>query len=226
MWYQALQLLFPVSHTFEQVFVAWVGTPSWPYPVSLCLGWCSSLSFYSLIFCAKDKCHLHSNGTHPEQVSMQSDHSSVSWGLYGGEQGHALQMELLVRAHRWVRHESGEAKTGLMYPYCDLNKLHLTTSPSVWIYMALYKLSEDVVWLPSFTCIQDFLQRKPWLGGETTVIHPGLFSAVCGYLASCTMREQDSSTDCTVGEDLIHLWERLIFLYWEYRPLWVNRLLS
>lgn len=136
MWYQALQLLFPISRSFEHIFVAWVGTPSWPYPVPLCLGWCSSLSFCSPSFCAKDKCHHHSNGTHPEQLPVQSDHSSLSWGLHGDEQGHALQMELLVRAHRWVRHESG-AKTGLGYPYCDLNKLHLTTSPSVWICMAV-----------------------------------------------------------------------------------------
>lgn len=142
MSYRALPLLFPTYHSFEHNFVARAGTPSWPYPVSLCLGWCSGVSFYSVRPRAKDKCHHRCIlpeqwwDPTPAQGSVQGAQSFVPWGLYGDEQGHALQMELLVRTRRWVRHGSG-AKTGLRYPYSDLNKLHPTTSSSVWICLAV-----------------------------------------------------------------------------------------
>lgn len=142
MSYRALPLLFPTYHSFEHNFVARAGTPSWPYPVSLCLGWCSGESFYSVRPRAKDKCHHRCIlpeqwwDPTPAQGSVQGAQSFVPWGLYGDEQGHALQMELLVRTRRWVRHGSG-AKTGLRYPYSDLNKLHPTASSSVWICLAV-----------------------------------------------------------------------------------------
>lgn len=59
----------------------------------------------------------------PAWVSMQGASSSVSWGLYGDDQGHAVQTELLVRVSRWVKPGSG-AKTGLRHPCSDLDKLY------------------------------------------------------------------------------------------------------
>ena len=134
---------------------------------------------------------LNSNGTLLLHRCQCKVFIAVSWRLYGDEQGHALQMSLLVRAHRRVRHGSG-AKEGLRQSYSGLNKLHPTTSSSVWIYMAVQKSSvlHPSVHTSSLRVCCGFLpshasklssRKSQDLGGHHT-LPPRLFSAACGDL--------------------------------------------
>lgn len=113
MWYWAFLLPFPISQSFGHDYVAWVKTTSWPYLVSLCLGQHPGLSFYSVSHCGKDKCHYHctlpeqQRDPSPVQASVQGACSFLSQGCSGAEQWHALQVQLLVRTCRLVRHKSG-----------------------------------------------------------------------------------------------------------------------
>lgn len=132
------------------------------------------------------KFFLNSNeNLSPPQVSMQGAHSSMSWGLYGDLQGHTLQMELLMRGHRLIRHESG-AKTCLRYLYSDLKEP--TNSSLVRIHMDMIFVVHHTihtsslgVWCSSFPphASKISFRESQDLGGDHI---PGLFSAACGDL--------------------------------------------
>lgn len=149
----------------------------------------------------------------PARVSMQGASSSVSWGLYGDDQGHALQTELLVRVCRWVKPGSG-TKTGLRYL-----DLHGNTDEVCGIDHNSHKLSVSVV---SF--LPHHASKFSSTESQDILIHPCFSSAACRELAQPC--HEGWGYQHRLHHQCIHSWERLLSLHGEYRDLGASRFLS